>query len=178
MALPQLIFFGIDLVTFGIDFLNFYALYLAVSLSLNLEFGYTGVPNFGKVLFIAGGAAFAGSISGRLAAYVYGINTHGDFITFNARIITQVDSLILNDPGFALGMVDFPSHRGPDRSLLGIPCFISGHQAEGGLPRDALAGNGSILLGSLADIHPTDRGQPTDLRARPIRLLGDPRTRR
>jgi branched-chain amino acid transport system permease protein len=105
MALPQLIFFGINLVSFGIDFLNFYALYLAISLSLNLEFGYTGVPNFGKVLFIAGGAAFAGSISGRLAAYVYGVNTHGDFITFNARIITQVNTILVNDPGFAFEMV-------------------------------------------------------------------------
>ena len=105
MALPGLIFLGVDLVRFSIDFAGFYALYLAISLSLNLEFGYTGIPNFGKVLFIAGGAAFAGSISGRLAAYVFGVDTHGDFITFNARIITQVDNLILSDPVFAVEMV-------------------------------------------------------------------------
>ena len=105
MALPALIFLGVDLVRFSVDFAGFYALYLAISLSLNLEFGYTGIPNFGKVLFIAGGAAFAGSISGRLAAYVFGVNTHGDFITFNARIITQVDNLILSDPVFAVEMV-------------------------------------------------------------------------
>ncbi len=101
MGLPQLLFFGVDFVKFTIDFVNFYALYLAISLSLNLEFGYTGIPNFGKVLFIAGGAAFAGSISGRLAAYVYGVNTRGDFITFNAQIITQVDKFIASDPAFA-----------------------------------------------------------------------------
>lgn len=105
MALPQLLFGGVDLVRFTIDFVNFYALYLAISLSLNLEFGYTGIPNFGKVLFIAGGAAFAGSISGRLAAYVFGVNTRGDFIAFNAMIITQVDSIIQSDPIFAVEMV-------------------------------------------------------------------------
>ena len=105
MSLPQLLFFGTDLVKFMIDFVNFYALYLAISLSLNLEFGYAGIPNFGKVLFIAGGAAFAGSISGRLAAYVYGIDTHGDFITFNARIITQVNALLVSDPVFVVEFV-------------------------------------------------------------------------
>ncbi len=105
MALPQVGFFGVDLVKFGIDFLNFYALYFAISLTLNLEAGYTGIPNFGKVLYVAGGAAVAGSLSGRLAAYVYGINTHGDYITFNARIITQVNILIASDPVFAAELV-------------------------------------------------------------------------
>lgn len=100
MALPQLLFFGVDFVKFTIDFVNFYALYLAISLSLNLEFGYAGIPNFGKVLFIAGGAAFAGSISGRLAAYFFSVDTRGDFITFNAQIITQVDKFIASDPIF------------------------------------------------------------------------------
>ena len=83
MALPQVFVFGVDLVRFGIDFANFYALYFAISLTLNLETGYTGVPNFGKVLYVAGGASVAGSLSGRLAASVYGISTRGDFITFN-----------------------------------------------------------------------------------------------
>jgi len=105
MALPQVGFFGVDLVKFGIDFVNFYALYFAISLTLNLEAGYTGVPNFGKVLYIAGGAAVAGSLSGRLAAFVYGINTHGDYITFNARIITQVNITIASDPVFAVELV-------------------------------------------------------------------------
>ncbi len=105
MSLPQAIFFGVDLVSFGISFVSFYALYFAISLSLNLEFGYAGIPNFGKVLFVAGGAAFAGSISGRLAAWFYGVNTHGDFITFNARIITQVDTFVVSDPIFVVEMV-------------------------------------------------------------------------
>jgi len=105
MALPQAVFFGVDLVKFGIDFVNFYALYFAISLTLNLEAGYTGVPNFGKVLYVAGGAAVAGSLSGRLAAYVYGINTHGDYVTFNAQIITQVNNLIASDPVFATELV-------------------------------------------------------------------------
>lgn len=105
MGLPHVIFLGIDLVPFAVGFIEFYALYLAISLSLNLEFGYAGVPNFGKVLFIAGGAAFAGSITGRLAAFVFGVGTNLDYITFNNKIIAQVDALLLKDPLFSIELV-------------------------------------------------------------------------
>jgi len=104
-GLPQLVIFGINWVSFGIDFITFYAIYLAISLSLNLEFGYTGVPNFGKVLFVAGGAAFGGAVAGRLAAYVLNVGAGEDFITFNARIITQVNSELVNDPTLAVELV-------------------------------------------------------------------------
>ena len=36
-----------DVVSFVADFTSYYALYLAICLSLNLEFGYAGIPNFG-----------------------------------------------------------------------------------------------------------------------------------
>ena len=93
-----------DLVSFVADFASFYALYLAISLSLNLEFGYAGIPNFGKVLFIAGGAAFAGSITGRLAAWALGVSK-GDFITNNFAIMGQVNQLLLGDPLLMVGLV-------------------------------------------------------------------------
>lgn len=93
---------GFDLVSFLIGFVNFYALYLAISISLNLEFGYAGIPNFGKVLFIAGGAAFAGSISGRLASYVLNVGTHENFIVFSTRIVNQIDGILAHDPVFAV----------------------------------------------------------------------------
>jgi branched-chain amino acid transport system permease protein len=99
MGLPAIIVFGnFNLVSFGVDFLAFYALYVAISVSLNLEFGYAGIPNFGKVLFIAAGAAFSGSVTGRLAAYLLSVPTHGDFIVFNATIIVAVDRLLPGVP--------------------------------------------------------------------------------
>lgn len=108
MGLPVINIFGnFNIVSFSIDFVAFYALYLAISLSLNLEFGFAGVPNFGKVLFIAGGAAVAGSLSGRLAAYVLNVPTHGDFITFNPTIIIAVDSILPSVPLFVVLMFVF-----------------------------------------------------------------------
>jgi branched-chain amino acid transport system permease protein len=105
MALPQVVFLGVNIIQFTVDFATFYALYLSISLTLNLEFGSTGIPNFGKVLYVAGGAAVAGTISGRLAAFIYGINTHNDFITFNSQIIVQVNQLLVSDPVFVVEMV-------------------------------------------------------------------------
>jgi branched-chain amino acid transport system permease protein len=105
LGLPSIILFGnFNIVSFSIDFISFYALYLAISLSLNLEFGYAGVPNFGKVLFIAAGAAFAGSISGRLAAYFLNVPTHGDFIVNNPIIILNVNTLLPSHPTFVVVM--------------------------------------------------------------------------
>ena len=102
---PEIFFLGIDWVSFGVDFIQFYALYLALSLSLNLEFGYTGIPNFGKVMFVAGGAAFGGAVAGRLASYILGIGVNLDFITFNFRIIDQVNGALVNDPTLAVELV-------------------------------------------------------------------------
>ena len=104
-GLPEIVFLGIDWIPFTIDFIEFYALYLAISLTLNLEFGYTGIPNFGKVLFIAGGAAFGGAVAGRLAAWILGVGVNEDFITFNARIITQVNNDLVSDPALAVELV-------------------------------------------------------------------------
>lgn len=107
MALPEIVFFGVNIVKLGVDFANFYALFLAISLTLNLEFGYTGIPNFGKVLYVAAGAAISGSISGRIAAWLFNINTRGDIITFNAQIVTQANKFIASDALVAVSIVLF-----------------------------------------------------------------------
>ncbi len=100
MALPVLIFFGIDLVRFGLDLLAAYGLYLALSLSLNLEFGYTGIPNFGKVLYVAAGAAIAGSFSGRFASWMLGIK--GDFLDSNFQIVHDISIALQKDVGLSI----------------------------------------------------------------------------
>lgn len=46
-----------------ISFLVFYGIYFILSLSLNLEYGYAGLPNFGKVFFYSVGAYTAGSLT-------------------------------------------------------------------------------------------------------------------
>jgi branched-chain amino acid transport system permease protein len=72
--LVPLAFLGIaDLGSFLTDLLAFFSIYLAISISLNLEMGYAGIPNFGKVLYFAGGAAFSGSVAIRVAAWLLSV---------------------------------------------------------------------------------------------------------
>lgn len=97
-ALFLLLAIGVNIFRFAIDLGIIYALYLVVSLTLNLEAGYTGVPNFGKVMFVAGGAAVAGSVSGRLSALILAIDTKGNYNGNIANIITQVNPALSNNP--------------------------------------------------------------------------------
>lgn len=46
-----------------VSFLVFYGIYFILSISLNLEYGYAGLPNFGKVFFYSVGAYTAGSLT-------------------------------------------------------------------------------------------------------------------
>ena len=94
MDVPMFVLFGIDIIRFLIDLTTVYALYLIVSLTLNLEAGFSGIPNFGKVMFVAAGAAAAGSVSGRVAAIVLNIDTHGDYNGFIASIIPNIDKAL------------------------------------------------------------------------------------
>jgi len=93
-----------ELIIFIRDFAIFFAIYLTVALSLNLEYGYTGVPNFGKVLSVAGGAFVVGSFPGRLVAWLFGIGPSLDYITDNTAIVTQVNQVLKENPGVSLAV--------------------------------------------------------------------------
>ncbi len=105
MDIPTFTLFGVDIIRFLIDLGTAYTLYLVVSLTLNLEAGFAGVPNFGKVMFVAAGAAAAGSVSGRLAAVILGINTHGNFTGNTLQIITSINASLTNNTPLAIELL-------------------------------------------------------------------------
>jgi len=94
-----------DIAIFLVDFGTIYTLYLAVSLTLNLEAGFAGVPNFGKVMFVAGGAAIAGSVCGRLSAIILGLNTYGNYNSHVPLLITEINPLLRNNIPFSLALL-------------------------------------------------------------------------
>jgi branched-chain amino acid transport system permease protein len=73
-----------------------FCIFLVVSLTVNLEFGYAGIPNFGKVLFVAMGAYFAGSLSYRLMVYV--LSLKGDIFAEQASFISTIDNHLALHP--------------------------------------------------------------------------------
>jgi len=97
------------LIIFLRDFTIFFAIYLIVALSLNLEYGYGGVPNFGKVLAVAGGAFTVGFLPGRLAAWLFNIGTVeynglADYATldYHATIVNEVNKVLLANAALSI----------------------------------------------------------------------------
>jgi branched-chain amino acid transport system permease protein len=84
-------------IIFLVDLLAIFAIYAIVNLSLNLEFGYTGIPNFGKVLAVGAGAFVAASIPGRIFASIAGIE--GDYIGNNLAIVSEINIWLVDNTG-------------------------------------------------------------------------------
>jgi branched-chain amino acid transport system permease protein len=78
---------------FFVDLMATYAPFLIVALSLNLDYGYGGVPNFGKMLSVAGGAFLVGYLPGRFLAYILGVEIT-DYVGNNVAIVTQVNAVL------------------------------------------------------------------------------------
>jgi len=96
--LSSLIFVGTILILPA----ELFCFFLIVSLSINLEFGYTGIPNFGQVLFVASGGFLAGSVAYRLMVYL--LHLKGDVFAYEAQFITEIDAHLSADPLEAVGL--------------------------------------------------------------------------
>ena len=81
-----------------IDILTFFAIYQIVVAALNLQYGYTGIPNFGIALSVAGGAYVTGALTGRIAMVVYGVGKDLDFIYDNTEITGLINARLSHDP--------------------------------------------------------------------------------
>ena len=90
---------------FVLNLLATLAPYLIVTMSINLEYGYAGVPNFGKTLAVAGGAFMAGVIPGRLLAYMLGIGQNLDYINDNTLIVSRINSSLTSNPALSIGVI-------------------------------------------------------------------------
>ncbi len=82
---------------FILDLTALFAVYGIVVLSLNLEAGYTGIPNFGKMMGIAIGAYVASGLMGRMLVFLYNATNpsdkivYNDFVRENAMIVTKLN---------------------------------------------------------------------------------------
>lgn len=87
---------------FIIDLLALFSIYVIINVSLNMEFGYGGVPNFGKVLAVGAGAFVAGAIPGRIFADLAGVE--GDFITNNLMMVPQINAWLVDNVGLGFAV--------------------------------------------------------------------------
>jgi len=105
MMLPPLAILGItSWSTFLSGLLAFFALYLIISISLNIEMGYAGIPNFGKVLYFMGGAAFSGSVAIRAAAWI--MHVPGNVVGLdNFLIADKLTSMLQSDVPASVALI-------------------------------------------------------------------------
>jgi len=80
--------------------------YVSISLTLNLEFGLTGIPNFGKVLFVASGGMLGASAMYRLSLYIYNLHSN-DIFESSPSFSTIIQNHLLQQPLVAVGLALF-----------------------------------------------------------------------
>jgi len=89
---------------FALDVAALFSVYAIVVLSLNLEAGYTGVPNFGKMLGVAVGAFTVSSLSPRLAVAVHNaVHKESPILVSNyqlenARVVFELNAWLSSSP--------------------------------------------------------------------------------
>ena len=80
-------------------------IFIIISLSLNLEYGYAGIPNFGKLLAVAGGAYFVGAVSGRVLALAYNQPAGLGYIEKNLEVIGFLNNALSSSPLQSIGFL-------------------------------------------------------------------------
>jgi branched-chain amino acid transport system permease protein len=90
---------------FILDVLLWFAIYMIVVLSLNIEYGYAGIPNFGRAMAVLIGAMAVGGVVNRILMYILGIE--GGIIEASGTLKGVVTPVISHNPLFGLGLLIF-----------------------------------------------------------------------
>uniref|UniRef100_A0A7C3UL22 Branched-chain amino acid ABC transporter permease n=1 Tax=Geoglobus ahangari TaxID=113653 RepID=A0A7C3UL22_9EURY len=84
--------------------LLWFGIYSILSLSLNIEYGYGGIPNFGKALAVLIGAFTTGAIINRILIAIY--HVQWESITQASGFMkSQVDAVIASNPLYGLALL-------------------------------------------------------------------------
>lgn len=131
----------INITSLIITFTSFFGIYTILSISLNLEYGYGGQPNFGKVTFFAMGAFVAGVMASRVLPLISGlsvtdplgpqgveiriaISSTRPIETMVTFIMTLVLAMIVG--GFLGYILSYPALRIREEWFLAMVLLVSG----------------------------------------------------
>ncbi len=77
-----------------------FAIYLIVALSLNIEYGYAGIPNFGRAMAVLIGAIAVGGIMNRILMLLLDIS--GEIIEASGMVKSAVNPMFSQNPYLSL----------------------------------------------------------------------------
>ena len=118
------------LLLFLLDVLLFFAIYLIVNTSLNMQLGYAGIPNFGLVLAITGGAYVVGVLPIRLSMLFVPVDPElaSDVVKNSAMIsLAYINPAIAREPW--LGVLIFITTLAAAAAAGALLGFISAYPA-------------------------------------------------
>ncbi len=86
--------------------LNF-SIGLIVTVSLNIEVGFLGLPQFGRLLAVLTGALVAAAVPGRILAFYMGLPWGADYAyhLYNFRIVAKINEELVRNPALSLGVL-------------------------------------------------------------------------
>ena len=91
----------------GIDFFTtliiYILIFLIVTLSYNMAYGYTGIPDFGRAMAAGAGGFLIGCLPGRLMAYILGIQ--GDYVADSFSIVGRINLFLKDDPFISIALL-------------------------------------------------------------------------
>jgi branched-chain amino acid transport system permease protein len=91
----------------GVDFfvtlIIYILIFLIVTLSYNIAYGYTGVPDFGRAMAAGAGGFLCGYLPGRIMAYILGIQ--GDYLENSLSIVESVNASLKENPLMSIALL-------------------------------------------------------------------------
>ena len=82
-----------------------FGLYTIVSLSLNIEYGFAGIPNFGRALAVLMGAFTVGGLVNRILIAYFGVQVQGELTEVTGKTASIVNEVIANNPALGVGLI-------------------------------------------------------------------------
>lgn len=83
---------------FMLDLLALLGVYLILNLSLNIERGFAGIPNFGLLFSFAGGAYITGHIASKIAIMLTQLPIESDPITNSIGVLSELNPVLETNP--------------------------------------------------------------------------------
>ncbi|MBW6464603.1 MAG: branched-chain amino acid ABC transporter permease [Firmicutes bacterium] len=82
-------------------------IFAIITMSLNLESGYTGIPQFGRVAAVIAGAFAVGGIPGRIMASFMGLPSGREYTldTVNFKVVPEINNLLASSWLMSLGFL-------------------------------------------------------------------------
>lgn len=90
-------------IEFFVTLIIYILIFLIVTISYNMAYGYTGVPDFGRAMAAGAGGFICGYIPGRLMAYV--LEIQGDYLENSISIVEAANTFLKGNPLVSIALL-------------------------------------------------------------------------